>query len=79
MNGLDVTVVTSRKYIPCQSQSCVITILELLLSVLRIMHACTFKMSNKKEKKNHFALFVNISFYPDAGGFVSLICCFTTV
>lgn len=60
MKRLDLTLATSRTYIPCQFQSCAITLLG--FCDLRIMHACTLKMLNKK--KNRYALFVNISFYP---------------
>lgn len=59
MKRLDLTLAACRTYIPCQFQNCVITPLEFF--DLRIMHACTLKMLNKK--KNHYALFVNISFY----------------
>lgn len=42
-------------------QSCAITLLDFFFLDLRIMHACTLKMLNKKN--NNYALFVNISFH----------------
>lgn len=59
MKRLDLTLVTSRTYIPCQFQSCVIMLLDFFFFFfdLRIMHA--LEMLNKK----NYALFVNISLY----------------
>lgn len=47
MKRLDLTLAACRTYIPCQFRSCVITLLEFF--DLRIVHACTLKMLNKKK------------------------------
>lgn len=46
MKRLDLTLATSRTYISCQLQTCVITLLDFFY--LRIVHAYALKMLNKK-------------------------------
>lgn len=77
MKRLDLTLATSRTYIPCQK----LCDHAFRFYDLRIMHACTLKMLNKKKSLCLVCKYFFLSHYqPNAGScFVLHICCFMAV